>query len=59
MNVKYDPNVCQHAGICVSEYPSLYKIEDGQFVVTLENASDEEIRESVAKCPSGALTIEN
>ncbi len=59
MNVKWDQDVCQHAGVCVTEYPSLYKIEDGQFVITLENASEEQIRESVKRCPSGALTIED
>lgn len=57
MNVNWDENVCQHAGVCVNNYPSLYKIEDGKFVITTENATDEEIRESVEKCPSGALTI--
>lgn len=59
MNVKWDQNVCQHAGICVNQYSSLYKVEDGQFVINLENASDEEIRESVSRCPSGALSLED
>lgn len=59
MKVNWDQNVCQHAGVCVTKYPSLYKIEDGKFVITIENSSEEMIRESVEKCPSGALTIED
>ena len=55
MKVTWDENVCQHAGICVRNYPSIYKIEDGKFVIN-EDAPEEEIRESIAKCPSGALT---
>ena len=59
MQVKWDDNKCQHAGVCVTNYASLYKVEDGKFVITTENASDDEVRESIAKCPSGALSIED
>lgn len=59
MKVNWNANVCQHAGVCVTNYSSLYKIEDGQFVITTEHATDEQIKESVSKCPSGALTIED
>lgn len=59
MKVNWDENVCQHAGICVTQYPSLYQVKDGQFVITIENESEERVRESVARCPSGALTIED
>ncbi len=59
MKVNWDENVCQHAGVCVTNYSSLYKIEDGQFVITTENATEELIRESISNCPSGALKIED
>jgi uncharacterized Fe-S cluster protein YjdI len=59
MKVNWNENICQHAGVCVTKYPSLYKIEDGKFVVTTENVPEETIRESINKCPSGALTIDS
>ncbi|NQZ54259.1 MAG: (4Fe-4S)-binding protein [Piscirickettsiaceae bacterium] len=59
MKVNWDENVCQHAGVCVTNYSSLYKVEDGKFVISTENATDEQIKESIAKCPSGALTSED
>lgn len=59
MKVNWNQDVCQHAGICVKEFSSLYKIEDGKFVINLENANEEEIKESVRRCPSGALTCED
>lgn len=59
MNVTWDQNKCCHAGVCVSSLPEVFKIEDGQFVIDTDKASEEAIRDVVDQCPSGALQIVN
>ncbi|MDD9807810.1 MAG: (4Fe-4S)-binding protein [Gammaproteobacteria bacterium] len=58
MKVKWDENVCVHAGKCVSGLPTVFKVIDGKFVVDESGASEQSIRDQVAECPSGALTVE-
>ncbi len=58
MQVKWDEGTCIHAGKCVEGLPTVFKIEDGKFVIDQSGASEDAIRETVAKCPSGALTID-
>ena len=58
MQVKWDENTCIHAGNCVKDLPSVFKIVDGKFVIDESGASEEAIRNQVSECPSGALTIE-
>ena len=58
MKVKWDESTCIHAGKCVENLPTVFKVEDGEFVIDQSGASEEAIRETVAKCPSGALTID-
>ena len=57
MKVSWDEEVCIHAGECVGGLPTVFKVIDNQFVIDQTGASEEEIRATVAKCPSGALTI--
>jgi uncharacterized Fe-S cluster protein YjdI len=38
--------------------PSVFKVEDGKFVIDETGAPEEEIRNTVSQCPSGALTID-
>jgi uncharacterized Fe-S cluster protein YjdI len=57
VEVRWDEKTCAHAGVCVKSLPQVFKVEDGKFVITPSAASDEEVRATVAKCPSGALTI--
>jgi len=59
VKVNWDEKVCQHIGVCVTSYSSMYKVEDGKFVISTENATEEQVRESIIKCPSGALTSED
>ena len=59
MKVTYDANVCIHAGECVKGSPTVFKVEDGQFVIDTDAAPEAEIREQVSKCPSGALKIQD
>lgn len=57
MKVNWDENTCIHAGECVGNLPSVFKIVDDNFVIDQDGASEQEIRNTVKKCPSGALTI--
>lgn len=57
MKVNWDSEVCIHAGECVGNSPNVFKIVNEEFVIDESGAPDEEIRATVAKCPSGALTI--
>lgn len=59
MEVKWDQNACSHAGVCVNSLPNVFKIEDGNFVIDSSAASEAEVLETVAKCPSGALTVQD
>ena len=58
MKITWDQETCIHAGKCVQGSPNVFKIEDGQFVIDETGAPEEEIRATVASCPSGALKIE-
>lgn len=58
MKVKWDEKTCIHAGVCVKQLPSVFKVVDEQFVIDESGASEDEIRETVQACPSGALSIE-
>ncbi|SET14868.1 Uncharacterized Fe-S cluster protein YjdI [Nitrosomonas marina] len=57
MKVTYDANTCIHAGNCVNSLPAVFKVVDGKFMIDQAGASDAEIRQTVADCPSGALQV--
>lgn len=59
MKVTWDESTCIHAGKCVEGSPNVFKVVDGSFVIDESGASDDEIRATVAQCPSGALKIED
>ena len=58
MKVTYNADVCSHAGECVKGSPNVFKVVDGQFVIDQSADTEENIRPTVANCPSGALQIE-
>lgn len=57
MKVIWDQDTCTHAGKCVQGLPEVFKVEDGKFVIDQQAATDEQIRNTVAQCPSGALKV--
>lgn len=59
MKVTWDENTCSHAGKCVQGSPEVFKVVDGNFVINESAASEQEVRATVASCPSGALKIED
>ncbi|MEQ1559039.1 MAG: (4Fe-4S)-binding protein [Methyloglobulus sp.] len=59
MKVTWDANTCCHAGVCVKSLPDVFKVEDGQFVIDPSKASEEDVKNVVSQCPSGALAVED
>ncbi len=55
ITIKWQANLCQHAGICVKTLPQVYNPKASPWL-KIENASTEELKSQVNKCPSGALT---
>ncbi|MCU7931012.1 MAG: (4Fe-4S)-binding protein [Candidatus Thiodiazotropha sp. (ex Codakia rugifera)] len=57
--LSWDEKICQHAGNCVNGLPTVFKLENGQFVIDENAASSMEIQKAVDNCPSGALKYNN
>lgn len=59
ITVVWKPKLCIHAGECVKALPLVYKPREKPWI-SVENASTEELKNQIKKCPSGALSyIEN
>ena len=56
ITVVWQPKICQHAGICVKSLPNVYKPKEKPWI-TIENASTDELKKQISKCPSGALSF--
>ncbi|MFV1922333.1 MAG: (4Fe-4S)-binding protein [Methylotenera sp.] len=59
MKVNWDSEKCIHNGNCVRTLPNVFKIENGNFVIQPENASEEEVLKVVAACPGKAFSVES
>ncbi|HTT77453.1 MAG TPA: (4Fe-4S)-binding protein [Candidatus Binataceae bacterium] len=57
LQVQWDSNACIHSGNCVKSLPQVFKVEGGTFVIDPAAASDDQVRKTVAACPSGALKV--
>lgn len=55
LTVIWKPKKCIHAGICVKMLPDVYKPNEKPWI-TPENATEDELRQQIDKCPSGALS---
>ncbi len=58
MEVNWDENVCTHSANCVKSLPQVFKVECGKFVIDTSTGTEDDIRAVVAKCPSGALSVQ-
>ena len=56
ITVVWQPTKCSHAGECVKALPNVYKPKEKPWI-TLENATTEELKSQINKCPSGALSF--
>ena len=54
ITVTFDPNICQHSGICVRGLPAVFDVKRKDWVRP-QAASAAEVAAQVARCPSGAL----
>jgi uncharacterized Fe-S cluster protein YjdI len=54
ITVTFDPEKCQHTGICVRGLPQVFDVTRRRWIAP-EAASFEEVAAQVARCPSGAL----
>ena len=55
LTIVWQPELCQHAGICVKMLPNVYHPKERPWV-QIENATTEELITQIGKCPSGALS---
>lgn len=55
ITIVWKPEKCFHSGVCVRTLPQVYNPKAKPWI-TIENASSEELKSQVSKCPSGALS---
>lgn len=58
ITIIWQPAICTHAGICVKTLPKVYNPKEKPWI-KITNASTLELKDQVALCPSGALSIKN
>ena len=59
LKVTWDEDTCIHAGDCCSLLPKVFRDEDDRILIDASQATDDAIRDTVQRCPSGALKIED
>jgi putative redox protein len=57
ITVVWKPDVCKHAGRCVTGLPGVFDIHKRPWI-TIDGATTEQVVAQVNKCPTGALSIE-
>ena len=57
LTILWEPKKCIHAAICVKELPGVYDPNAKPWIKP-ENASTDELKNQIDKCPSGALSYE-
>lgn len=55
IDIHWQPALCIHAAECIKALPKVYNPRDKPWL-KIENASTEELKAQIAKCPSGALS---
>ncbi|MEO7794757.1 MAG: (4Fe-4S)-binding protein [Thermoanaerobaculia bacterium] len=54
VTVTFDPNVCEHSGVCLAALPAVFDVRRSRWVRP-EAATPAEVAAAIALCPSGAL----
>lgn len=57
LTIVWEPKKCIHAAVCVKELPGVYDPNAKPWIKP-ENASVDQLKSQIDKCPSGALTYE-
>lgn len=55
ITIVWRPGMCSHSGMCVRTLPQVYNTKAKPWI-TIENATTDELKAQLAKCPSGALS---
>ena len=55
LTVVWKPKKCIHSGECVKALPKVYNPKERPWL-RIENATTDELKEQIMKCPSGALS---
>ena len=55
ITIVWQNGLCQHAGVCVKTLPAVYNPKEKPWI-KIENATTEQLKEQLSKCPSGALS---
>ena len=55
LTIVWESSKCIHAAECVKSLPKVYKPKEIPWI-TIENATTEELKTQIKKCPSGALS---
>jgi uncharacterized Fe-S cluster protein YjdI len=55
MNVTFDGSKCGRSGKCHGGLPEVFYVENDNLMIDTSKASEQEVRDCVAQCPSGAL----
>lgn len=55
LTIIWQPDLCQHSGICVKTLPQVYNPKERPWV-KIEKATTDELIAQINKCPSGALS---
>jgi uncharacterized Fe-S cluster protein YjdI len=55
ITVVWKPEICTHSGVCVKTLPQVYNPKAKPWI-TIGNATTEELKAQLLKCPSGALS---
>ena len=57
ITVVWKPKACIHAAECVKALPKVYNPKEKPWI-KVENATTEELKSQIDKCPSGALSYD-
>ena len=55
ITIKWQPTKCIHSAVCIKELPNVYNPSERPWI-KIENATTEELKAQIMKCPSGALS---
>lgn len=58
VTVVWNSSLCKHAAECVRNSPDVFRPKERPWI-DVSKASSDELRNTVSKCPSGALTWYN
>ena len=57
ITIKWQPKKCIHSAVCLATLPKVYNLNASPWI-TIENATTEELKNQINKCPSGALSFD-